>query len=78
MLTSRGEGCSGRGHSHAKASGCWRNSEEDVELQQREQGSEGRVGRQQVHAGHAEPWGQEGVARWTCSRRLSSAKLAGS
>lgn len=28
-----------------------------MELQQREQGSEGRVGRQQVHAGHDEPWG---------------------
>lgn len=39
-----GEGCSGRGHSHAKASRCWRNSEEAVELQQREQGSEGRIG----------------------------------
>lgn len=72
-----GEGCSGRGHSHAKASRCWRNSEEAVELQQREQGSEGRIGAEQVHAGHAEPWGQEGVARWTCSRRLSRAKPAG-
>lgn len=81
MLTSGGAGCSGRGHSHAEALGCWRNSEEAVELQQREQGGEGRAGwgqsREAVQATLSRG-GQEGVARWTCSRSLSSAHLAGS
>lgn len=76
-----GGGCSGRGHSHAEAPGCWRNSKEAVELQQREQGGEGRArwgqsqAAMQATLSHG---GQEGVARWTCSRSLNSAHLAGS